>query len=436
MDNCLPELPKCIIDLNVIRETAVMPDKQARYVIVLYLLFAGLAPLLSAQQSSTKLPADCPEAKKLNVMKTYTSSVPPNGNGEIKEFVNEDRKSLYRFNEEHHSAWYYFRIPSNGNLEMEIIPELLHDDYDFILYKADGDICELIRNNEIQPVRTCISRNDTTGKSKTGLSREATEEYIHSGPGASFAKSLDVEKGEHYYLVLDNFKGSGGRHKIRFNFWVKNVISGKLTSGDREKLINGKIIVADQKTGETIAETFADPESGIWRIETSLEVTRSYDIVAEADSHFFKINSISPNQVRMREIEVPEFRLELLELGRNYTLEGINFEPNVSVMTKPSLPRVHRLFTFLEQHPDININIEGHTNCAGNFFGPTELDQPLSEARAKRVYKYLTKRGIAEERLSTQGFGCTRMINPSATTLVQQMVNMRVEVRIVDRSAD
>ena len=58
---------------------------------------------------------------------------------------------------------------------------------------------------------------------------------------------------------------------------------------------------------------------------------------------------------------------------------------------------------------DYQIEIGGHTDVTGS----SEVNQQLSEARAKKVMDYLIARGVPAERLSSVGYGSTQPIDPS-----------------------
>ncbi len=381
--------------------------------------------------SDSTLAADCSKAKKISVLKTYTSPVAPDSTGDVLEFDKESEKSLHFFEQEHNTAWYTFSIPADGHLGFDIIPENIKDDYDFVLYKYDGKgFCERLKDKTILPVRTCISRNDTTIRSLTGLNDEAKAEFIHSGPGASYSKSIDVTTGDVYVLVLDNVYPDGGRHKIRFHYGKTVAISGEVRNKDSGMPLNANVIVEDILSGEEVAETMTNPVTGQYSLSTILDYTREYDVVAYADSFVFSTEAITDEEIRADSGFVINLQPEPVEPGRNYKIEGVNFEPNTPVFAPGSQQRAMRILKFMRKNQNIHILIEGHTNCAGNSYGPTTLDQPLSEARAKRVFDILIKGKIAANRLEMKGFGCTRMLCPQASALPDQMKNMRVEIKI------
>lgn len=368
---------------------------------------------------------------RISVLKTYTSKVAPDGHGDVLEFQKENKKSLHFFEKEHHTAWYNFKIPADGHLGFDIIPKSIKDDYDFVLYKYDGKgFCERLKKKEILPIRTCISRNDTTIRSMTGLNDETTTKFIHSGPGASYSQAIDVEKGDRYVLVLDNCYDEGDRHKIRFHYKRTMDVAGTVTNKDDGTPLDAKVVIEDVISGDPVAETRTDPVTGDYTMSAKLDYSKNYDIVAYADSFVFAVGTITPNMVRKDSAILADIAAEPIELNRNYKIEGLNFEPNTPIFAPGSLQRSQRILRFMIDNPNVHILIEGHTNCAGNMFGPTELDQPLSEARARKVYGILVKGGIGVDRLEQQGFGCTRMLFPQANTLPVQKKNMRVEIKI------
>jgi len=76
-----------------------------------------------------------------------------------------------------------------------------------------------------------------------------------------------------------------------------------------------------------------------------------------------------------------------------------------------------------KQDPDSKIVVEGHTDSQGT----ASSNQELSERRAQAVRDYLVSRGIAADRVSSQGFGPTRAIADN-TSPEGRANNRRVEI--------
>ena len=77
----------------------------------------------------------------------------------------------------------------------------------------------------------------------------------------------------------------------------------------------------------------------------------------------------------------------------------------------------------LQQHPDLRLRIEGHTDNTGSM----ETNRTLSELRAGAIRNYLVQQGIDSSRLETAGFGQTQPSADNATPEGRQQ-NRRVEL--------
>lgn len=78
----------------------------------------------------------------------------------------------------------------------------------------------------------------------------------------------------------------------------------------------------------------------------------------------------------------------------------------------------------LQDHSDLSLTIEGHTDNTGN----AEANQTLSEKRAAAVKQYLiTTYQIDASRLHSQGFGASKPAAPNDTPEGRQQ-NRRVEL--------
>jgi outer membrane protein OmpA-like peptidoglycan-associated protein len=155
----------------------------------------------------------------------------PQGSGNALEIQGNASNDPKFFEKEHNTIWYRYIAPDNGQLTFDIIPVSKNDDYDFMLYKFKGtDLQTKVITKILQPVRSCISRNDKKNNSMTGLKLDdKLPAYIHSGEGASYVKYIDVNKNDVFYLLVDNVYGNGNGHTVKFH--LKPVASGELYIG-------------------------------------------------------------------------------------------------------------------------------------------------------------------------------------------------------------
>ena len=72
---------------------------------------------------------------------------------------------------------------------------------------------------------------------------------------------------------------------------------------------------------------------------------------------------------------------------------------------------LNEIYSLMSDHPEINFNIEGHTDSDGDF----DFNQTLSEERANTVLNQLMTMGINKDRLASKGFGESQPINTNDT---------------------
>jgi OOP family OmpA-OmpF porin len=112
---------------------------------------------------------------------------------------------------------------------------------------------------------------------------------------------------------------------------------------------------------------------------------------------------------------------------KRIVLRGVNFDFNSAELRPDSGPILDQAVAVLGENSDVLVVVEGHTDNIGN----DEYNQALSVQRAEAVFRYLVNRGIAPERLRTEGHGESR---PVATNDTEQgrAQNRRVELRVMN----
>lgn len=112
--------------------------------------------------------------------------------------------------------------------------------------------------------------------------------------------------------------------------------------------------------------------------------------------------------------------------GARVTLPGaITFRSGRSDLNASADAALDRLAGALATVPQVHARVVGHTDSAGD----NAYNQRLSEARAGAVSRALAGRGVAEERLSSEGRGEDEPVADNATREGRE-ANRRVEVMI------
>ena len=105
---------------------------------------------------------------------------------------------------------------------------------------------------------------------------------------------------------------------------------------------------------------------------------------------------------------------------------GILFDYYSSTLNATSRTSLDKFATSLQNNPDTDVKIYGHTDRSGS----DAINNPLSQRRAESVYNYLLSRGISGTRIDSQGFGSTQPVADN-TSVAGRSQNRRVEVYIL-----
>ena len=85
-----------------------------------------------------------------------------------------------------------------------------------------------------------------------------------------------------------------------------------------------------------------------------------------------------------------------------------------------------KLFVILQDNPNMEIEIDGHTDNVGD----AALNIQLSIERANSVRDYLINKGIVHTRINTKGFGGSKPVASNDTEETKKL-NRRVEFTIL-----
>ena len=105
-------------------------------------------------------------------------------------------------------------------------------------------------------------------------------------------------------------------------------------------------------------------------------------------------------------------------------LRDIKFNSGSGVITRESYNILDEVVGIMNQYPNLNVSIAGHTDSQGN----DDRNLELSSTRAQAVQTYLMQKGISASRLRAVGYGETTPVADNATSAGRAQ-NRRVELR-------
>ena len=149
---------------------------------------------------------------------------------------------------------------------------------------------------------------------------------------------------------------------------------------------------------------------------------------------FINTNTYSENQdnygiisievdVMKQEVSALDIKGTIASTGK-IALYGILFDTGKSDIKPESEKAISSIATYLEENPEVNVYIVGHTDNVGDY----TLNQKLSKARGESVKNYLvSKYGISAARLSGDGAGPICPVTSNETE-EGKALNRRVEI--------
>ena len=402
------------------------------FLVILLNYFQGLSQDINIDCIAIKQAGDCYSAIEINPINKLLFNCSPKGSGSQLEIKNNSSKSIFFFEKEHNTIWLKFNCPYNALMCFDIIPNDTTYDFDFLLFKNEGnDFCKTLNYKETKPIRTNISRNNLKNKSITGLNINAKKQFIPSGIQPMYSKALKVNKSENYFLVIDNVYGGESGFSIQFNYYEEKNIKGRIIDKNTNNPIYSNIKIENANNGKQIAESQSDSITGEFNLDYKATINEDYYLITESKNYFFSETLISSNSKNYTVSSDLDIKVSKLKKNENLKLHNLNFYGDSYEYLPTAIPSLNRLLSLMQNNSTLKILIEGHTNgCPGGI----EYSQMLSENRAKTIKDFLIKNGVKKQRLVSKGFNCSKMLYPNMETNseLEKMMNRRVEILVLD----
>ncbi|QSE98221.1 OmpA family protein [Fulvivirga lutea] len=205
------------------------------------------------------------------------------------------------------------------------------------------------------------------------------------------------------------------------------LVKGKLTDAKTGEPIYAKIIYERLSDGKEMGITTSNAETGEY--ELLLPAGEVYGIRAEAEgfvaeSANIDLRNYDPDDVH--EVDHKDLKLVPIEEEAVVVLNNVFFDFDKAELKSESYPELDRVVELLNTKSGIKIEVAGHTDATG----PESYNLGLSERRANAVASYITKKGIAKERISVKFFGETQPAADNGSREGREK-NRRVEFKIL-----
>lgn len=202
-------------------------------------------------------------------------------------------------------------------------------------------------------------------------------------------------------------------------------LSGRVYDSRNMKGVSALIQLIDLETEEVVVESPSFPTEGDYMV--TLPTDRDYALNVAADGYLFFSDHFS---FRGEHSHKDPFRrdiaLERMEVGSSVVLNNIFFESDSHLLLPGSMAELNRVLIFMEENPDLSVEIAGHTDNTGS----EQHNQDLSGKRAEAVVEYLFSNGIDAGRLISVGYGDRKPVETNDSEEGRAM-NRRTELTII-----
>ena len=236
--------------------------------------------------------------------------------------------------------------------------------------------------------------------------------------------------GTYAFFSSNNLNGSGGFDIYNFELpeklrphmvtYVKGIVKDAVTMEPLESAVE----IVDLASDKPVYQDYSSEDQGDFL--ATLTTGRNYGLNISRNGYlFYSANFSLIGRQDKNPFNITAL-LQPIEVGNKVVLKNIFFDTNKSEIKDESKPELKKLIDFLELNPNVHIEVSGHTDNVGS----DQLNQALSENRAKAVYQYLISSGIQASRLVYKGYGETQPI-ASNDNDEDRSKNRRTEFKII-----
>lgn len=231
------------------------------------------------------------------------------------------------------------------------------------------------------------------------------------GRTAYFSREVDGQLDLHSWILPDPVAAD-----------ATAAMEGRITSQDGTPLATGRISLVDRTTGAPFAEALATSEG---RYHVPVPLDRPFVMIAEADGHMLVSERVEAGSVEGRMQR--DFLLDPLVVGAEVVLRNVFFETGSAVLDGESQAELTRVGRWIASHPEVQVEVEGHTDDVGS----AASNMTLSEQRAAAVVDALVAAGALPGQLQSRGYGQTRPA-VQGTDEASRRKNRRTALRITE----
>jgi len=205
-------------------------------------------------------------------------------------------------------------------------------------------------------------------------------------------------------------------------FLPTRYVKGRVLDSETGKPVMAQLKLYDLNTQQMVSGFVSDEVTGEYLAIVNKD--SHYALYIESEGYLFKSLTFDVGDQDLslnKDILVERLRKDKVEI-----LNHVFFETGDYTLTEKSKLELDKLVQFMTENKTVRIEVSGHTDDIGN----DDDNQVLSEKRAESVFNYLTRKGIAAERVEYRGLGERNPLVPNDSD-ENRKINRRIEWRIL-----
>jgi outer membrane protein OmpA-like peptidoglycan-associated protein/Tol biopolymer transport system component len=173
-----------------------------------------------------------------------------------------------------------------------------------------------------------------------------------------------------------------------------------------EPIFGATVLLLDENSN--IVESFVVGADGLYSFTADCDT--KYSVRASKQDYIpNELPITTPNKTSTLTVDIPLKRIGCApdDLGCLLDLQPIYFDFDRYNIRPDAEIELAKILEAMNKYPQLNINIESHTDSRGN----DNYNMLLSDKRAQSTLEWLVSKGIDRSRLSAKGFGESQLLN-------------------------
>jgi outer membrane protein OmpA-like peptidoglycan-associated protein len=203
-------------------------------------------------------------------------------------------------------------------------------------------------------------------------------------------------------------------------------VKGKISGSDTKMALPARIVFIDNNTRREMAAVHTNEVAGTY--EVVLPKGTQYSMTINSNGYISASENVLVSPDSSFQDISKDIALTPIEVGKVVKLNNVLFERGKPELFESSYIELNNVVMFMQENPNLVIQLEGHTDNQGDPKG----NMVLSERRVRTVKQYMVKQGINPKRIMLQAYGGTKPIASNGSE-EQRKLNRRVEFVIIKK---